>query len=222
MSRRTRVKICGITRLDDALALAGIGVDALGFVFYRPSPRYIEPAMAAEIIARLPPFVTSVGLFVDADAGQIEQVLAEVPVDLLQFHGDETAAQCRRYQRPYIKALRMRPQTDLADLAGSYRDARGLLLDSYRPGVPGGTGQVFDWQQVPADLKTPIILAGGLNPDNVGGAIGQVRPWAVDVSGGVETAPGCKDVQRSRALLAAVAAADEQDKTINVGETGGE
>ncbi len=216
--RRTRIKICGITRSGDALALARMGVDALGFVFYRPSPRFIEPAAAAEIIRQLPPLMTIVGLFVDADKDWLTQVLAEVPIDLLQFHGHESAQECQSFQRPYIKALRMRPGFDVEAVAQSYENARGLLLDSYRSGVPGGTGQVFDWTQVPTGLKTPIILAGGLNPGNIAEAIANVSPEAVDVSGGIENAPGCKDMAEAAALLAAVAAADEKHNSIIAGE----
>lgn len=207
----TRIKICGITRVEDALAAAGAGADAIGLVFYAKSPRHVTIDRAAEICAALPPFVTTVGLFVDADAQSIDEVLANVPLDLLQFHGDETAAACARHGRPYIKAFRMRPGLDLRAEAGGYPGARGILVDTYRPGVPGGTGESFDWSQVPSDLKTPIILAGGLSPENVASAVKRVRPWAVDVSGGVEASPGIKDSGRIADFIEAVRAADRSE-----------
>jgi len=208
---RTRIKICGITRIEDALAAAAMGADAIGLVFYAKSPRYIAIDRAAEICAGLPPLVTTVGLFVDAGKGLIADVLAQVPIDLLQFHGSETSAECDCHGRPYIKALRMRPGLDLRGAVAEFASARGVLLDTYRPGVPGGTGESFDWSQVPSDLKTPIILAGGLNPSNVRNAVERVRPWAVDVSGGVESAPGLKDGRRITDFVEAVRAADRSE-----------
>jgi len=190
---RTRVKICGITRLEDALAAARAGADALGFVFYPPSPRNIEPEQAARIIAALPPFVTTVALFVNADAETIAEVVSLARVDLLQFHGNECPDYCARQGRPWIKAIRMKEGVDLEAEAERYSAASALLLDAYRPGVPGGTGEAFDWERIPVPLRERIVLAGGLTPENVAEAVRQVRPWAVDVSGGVEAAPGIKD-----------------------------
>lgn len=189
----TRVKICGITNLEDGLQAAQAGADALGFVFYGPSPRNVEVDRAASIIAALPPFVTSVGLFVDAEPEFIEQVIKATGLDLLQFHGDESESQCAQYGVPYIKALRMRPDVDLARQCHTFASSRGILLDAYVPGKAGGTGQTFDWSQIPEQLDLPIVLAGGLDPSNVQTAIQTVRPWAVDVSGGVEQAKGKKD-----------------------------
>ena len=188
-----RVKICGITRLQDLHAACEAGADALGFVFYEKSPRHVSIATAAALMRDLPPFVQSVGLFVNAEPAFVEAVLQAVPLDLLQFHGDETAADCMRYGRPYIKAVRVTPSTDLLKCAADFETARGLLLDAYVPGVPGGTGERFDWSLIPPDLPKPVILSGGLTPANVAEAVQRVRPWAVDVSSGVEAAKGIKD-----------------------------
>lgn len=188
-----RVKICGITRLQDLHAACEAGADALGFVFYEKSPRHVSMATATALVRELPPFVQSVGLFVNAEPAFIEAVLQAVPLDLLQFHGDESAADCMRYGRPYIKAVRVTPSTDLLKCAADFETARGLLLDAYVPGVPGGTGERFDWSLIPPDLPKPVILSGGLTPANVADAVAQVRPWAVDVSSGVEAAKGIKD-----------------------------
>jgi phosphoribosylanthranilate isomerase len=188
-----RVKICGITRLQDLHAACEAGADALGFVFYEKSPRHVSIATAAALVRDLPPFVQSVGLFVNAEPAFIEAVLQAVPLDLLQFHGDETPADCMRYGRPYIKAVRVTPSTDLLKCAADFETARGLLLDAYVPGVPGGTGERFDWSLIPPDLPKPVILSGGLTPANVAEAVQRVRPWAVDVSSGVEAAKGIKD-----------------------------
>lgn len=207
---RTRIKICGITRQDDALAAADAGADAVGFVFYAASPRHVQPAAAGTIVRALPPFVTTVGLFVDAPAGEVRSVLAAVPLALLQFHGDEPPEFCRQFGPPYIKAVRVRSGTDLLQYAARYPDAAALLLDAYRPGVPGGTGETFDWHLIPARMTCGIVLAGGLTPDNVAAGIEQVRPWAVDVSSGVEAAPGVKDVQRIRRFATAVRWVDRQ------------
>lgn len=194
----TRVKICGITRPEDAQAAAAAGADAIGLVFYRPSPRHVDIGRARAIVAALPPFVARVGLFVDAAPEEIEEVLAAVAVDVLQFHGRETPEDCGRYGLPYLKAIAMGEGADLREAESRYAAAQGLLLDSHRQGRPGGTGRVFDWGCVPRDLAKPVILAGGLSVDNVAAAIAQVRPYAVDVSGGVETAPGIKDERRMR------------------------
>lgn len=201
---RTRVKICGITRLEDALVAAQAGADALGFVFYAPSPRNIEPAAAADIIRQLPAYITSVGLFVNAEPAFIEAVLRIVPLDLLQFHGDETEADCVRYGRPYTKAIRMRDDIDVVAAARTYHSSCGLLLDTFVAGTAGGTGETFDWNRIPPHLSKPIILAGGLTPRNVAQAIAQVKPWAVDVSGGVEQAKGIKNPQLITAFMQGV------------------
>lgn len=205
---RTRIKICGITRPEDGVAAAHAGADAVGLVFYGPSPRCVTIEQARATVAALPPFVTVVGLFVNATDGEIREVLDNVPLDLLQFHGDEPAGLCGRYGLPYIKALRMAPGLDVAATVDCYPDARGMLLDTYTPGVAGGTGEVFDWESVPEGLKKPIILAGGLVPENVATAVAQVRPYAVDVSGGVESAKGIKDKSKITAFIEAVHQAD--------------
>lgn len=198
---RTRIKICGITRPQDGQEVARLGADAVGLVFYASSPRAVSIAQAKAVCDVLPPFVTRVGLFVNAARDEINKVLAEVPLDLLQFHGDEAPADCDAYGRPYIKALRMAPDIDVLAEAEAYQRAAGILLDSYEAGVPGGTGQTFDWQRVPTEVKQPIILAGGLNPRNVASAIELLRPYAVDVSGGVEAAKGIKDRDKMTAFI---------------------
>ncbi|MFK8329448.1 phosphoribosylanthranilate isomerase [Pseudomonas sp. BJa5] len=199
-----RSKICGITRIEDALAAAEAGADAIGLVFYAKSPRAVDVRQAREIVRALPPFVTTVGLFVNASRCELNEILEVVPLDLLQFHGDETPADCEGYHRPWIKALRVRPGDDLEAACKLYSGARGILLDTYVAGVPGGTGEAFDWSLVPEKLCKPIILAGGLSADNVAAAIAQVRPYAVDVSGGVEQAKGIKDAARIEAFIKAV------------------
>lgn len=199
-----RSKICGITRVEDALAAAEAGADAIGLVFYAKSPRAVSVQQAREIIEALPPFVTSVGLFVDASRCELGEILDAVPLDLLQFHGDETPDECDHYGRPYIKALRVKPGDDIAAQVARYANARGVLLDTFVPGIPGGTGEAFDWSLVPAQLSKPVILAGGLTAANVAQAIGQVRPFAVDISGGVESAKGIKDAAKIHAFMEAV------------------
>ena len=206
---QTRVKICGITRERDASSAVAAGADALGFVFYEPSPRHVSVARAAEIVRGLPPFITSVALFVDASPDLIARVVAEVGVDLLQFHGGEGPADCAGHGRPWIRAVAMRPDTDLSTLPTRFAGARGLLLDAYRPGVPGGTGETFDWDRIPAALAPHIVLAGGLDPSNVGRAVRQVRPYAVDVSGGVEAARGIKDPDKINAFIEEVRRAQQ-------------
>jgi len=201
-----RSKICGITRLEDGLAAVAAGADAIGLVFYAPSPRAVSVEQAQAIVAGLPPFVTTVGLFVDMPPRDIEAVLAAVPLDLLQFHGDESPAACEALGRPYIKALRVRAGDDVAALVDAYPGARAVLLDTFVDGVPGGTGQPFDWALVPANLSKPVILAGGLTPGNVAAAIAQVRPYAVDVSGGVEASKGIKDAAKVENFVRAVRA----------------
>ncbi len=199
-----RSKICGITRIEDALIAAEAGADAIGLVFYAKSPRAVSIQQARDIVAALPAFVTTVGLFVNASREELNDVLAVVALDLLQFHGDESPAECESYQRPYIKALRVKPGDDIAQLAAPYAKARGILLDTYVPGVPGGTGAAFDWSLVPSGLPQPVILAGGLSAANVQAAIEQVCPYAVDVSGGVEAGKGIKDAAKIRAFMQAV------------------
>ncbi|MNC36006.1 phosphoribosylanthranilate isomerase [Pseudomonas linyingensis] len=201
-----RSKICGITRIEDALLAADAGADAIGLVFYARSPRAVEVQQARAIIAALPPFVTTVGLFVNASRDELNEILEAVPLDLLQFHGDETADDCAGYHRPYIKALRVRPGEDIKARCAEFPQAAGILLDTFVPGVPGGTGETFDWSLVPENPGCPIILAGGLTAENVAAAIRQVRPWAVDVSGGVEASKGVKDAAKVRAFVAAVRA----------------
>ena len=190
---RTRVKICGITNLDDALSAVKAGCDALGFVFYAKSPRAVTPEQAAEIISNVPAFVTSVALFVNESSEVVNQVIAKTDIDLLQFHGDESAEFCSSFSRPYIKALRMKPELDLTTQFETYASSQGILLDAYTPGIPGGTGEMFDWSRIPSDLAAHIILAGGLSAANVANAIAEVSPYAVDVSGGVEASKGIKD-----------------------------
>ncbi|KGE04306.1 phosphoribosylanthranilate isomerase [Pseudohaliea rubra] len=207
---RTRIKVCGITRPEDAVAAADAGVDAIGLVFHRDSPRAVSPAQAALIARAVGPLVTVVALFVDAAEAAVQEVLAAAPVGLLQFHGAESAAACGRYHRPYLKALRMAPGLAVEAVAEGYDRASGILLDSFRPGVPGGTGEAFDWDRVPVALRSRLVLAGGLTPANVGDAIARVGPAAVDVSGGVEAAPGLKDATRIAAFVAAVRAADSK------------
>jgi len=198
---RTRVKICGITRVEDAQAAVAAGADAIGLVFVEASPRYVSAARAHTIAAALPPFVTVVGLFVDAPAARVREVLGQVPLDLLQFHGSETPEDCQQFGRPYIRAVRMAPGVDLASESRRYTQAAGLLLDAYDPQVAGGTGATFDWTRVPRDLNKPVILAGGLTPENVARAIQAVRPYAVDVSSGVEQSKGIKDAAKIAAFI---------------------
>jgi phosphoribosylanthranilate isomerase len=205
MEYRTRVKFCGITKLDDALLAVELGVDALGFVFYAQSPRSIDPRSAQTIIEKLPAFVTTVGLFVDTDSTLIEEVLAQAPIDVVQFHGSESPAQCATVSRPYIKAIRMAPDADLQVEARNYSTAQALLVDTYSEKSAGGTGSVFDWNRIPAQLSKPVILAGGLGPDNVAAAIRSVRPFAVDVSSGIECDYGIKDREKMQHFMREVA-----------------
>ena len=191
-----RIKICGITRPSDAIAAVEAGADAIGLVFYKQSPRSVDIATARAIMRVLPPFVASVGLFVDAKVSEITLVLEQLRLTALQFHGEEPPEDCERYGVPYLKAIRMADDVDLICAQQRYEKAQGLLLDTYQKDRPGGTGQLFDWRRIPRDLQRPLILAGGLHADNVQAAIAQVRPYAVDVSGGVESAPGLKDPSR--------------------------
>jgi len=205
----TRVKICGITNEQDALAVVASGADALGLVFYAQSPRAVTLQRAQRIAASVPPFVTLVGLFVDETPEFIDRVLQQVPLDMIQFHGDESPAFCSAFQRPWIKAVRMRPEVDLQAACSKFSGARGMLVDSWQEGVPGGTGKTFDWRLLGTEHALPVVLAGGLNCDNVAAAIAEVRPAAVDVSGGVEKAPGEKDQDLIKNFVAQVRLADE-------------
>ena len=198
---RVRVKICGITRVHDALTAIEYGADAIGLVFYPPSPRNVSISNAIEIVRNLPPFVSVVGLFVNAEPQFIQDVISDVQLDLLQFHGDETPESCARYRLPFIKAIRVKSDTNLVQCAKEFSDARALLLDTYTEGVPGGTGHVFDWNLIPAVLNKPVILAGGLTEQNVAYAIAKVSPYAVDVSGGVEASKGIKDAAKIAAFM---------------------
>lgn len=206
---RTRIKICGITREDDLDAAVRHGADAVGFVFHPPSPRYLAVEKAAWLARRVPPFVTRVGLFVNAARCTIEETLRHVPLDLLQFHGEESEADCLGFGKPYLKTARVAPGLDLLEFARAYPSAQGLLLDAWVESY-GGAGQSFDWSLIPANLPKPVVLAGGLTADNVGRAIRAVRPWAVDVSSGVERAKGIKDENKIAAFCVAVRTADDE------------
>lgn len=201
---RVRCKICGLTRIEDVVAAVDAGADALGFVFYPGSPRHVSVEQAVKLQQGTGPFVSCVGLFVNPHPDQVRQVLNSVPLDLLQFHGNEPAEFCRQFGRPYIKALRMKPELDPVQQAALWPDAQGFLLDTYQPGLPGGTGQAFDWQRFPGDRQHYWILAGGLTPDNVVQAIEAVQPYAVDVSGGVEQQPGIKCPTKINAFVRGV------------------
>lgn len=207
---RTRIKICGITRIDDARAAIAAGVDAIGLVFYPQSPRFLDIESAQSIVDQLPPLVTVVGVFVNQTIEEVREIADRLALDLLQLHGDETPEQCRRYGRPYIKGVRMRDDVDLPEIVGAFPDCRGVLLDTYKPGIEGGTGVTFSWKRIPATMIKPVILAGGLNPRNVGEAIEKVRPFAIDVSSGVEQTEGVKDAREIERLVRAVEAADRQ------------
>ena len=207
---RTRVKICGITRVEDALAAVHAGADAIGLVFYAPSPRFVTIAQAQQIVAAIPPFVSVVALFVNALAAEIKTVLAQVRIDIVQFHGDETPSQCEQIKLPYYKAIRVKADTNLLQCAVEFKQAKALLLDTYTEAAFGGTGQVFDWGLIPKNITKPVILAGGLVPQNVSLAIQQVRPYAVDVSGGVESAKGIKDAAKIAAFMLAVSQSRSQ------------
>ncbi|MDP3439237.1 MAG: phosphoribosylanthranilate isomerase [Azonexus sp.] len=205
---KTRIKICGLTREADVDAAVSAGVDAIGFVFYPSSPRYVTPQQAAVLARRIPPFVDIVGLFVNESPDVVRAICAALPINILQFHGDEDAAYCRQFARPYLRAARVRPELDLVEFAGSFFDARGLLLDAFVDGYGGG-GHVFDWTLIPPNLPGFLVLSGGLTAANVGNAIERVRPVAVDVSSGVEMSKGIKDHSKIAAFVAAVRKADE-------------
>lgn len=203
----TRIKICGITRIEDARTAISAGADAIGLVFDPNSPRSVSVEQGRAISAAIPPFIGVVGLFVDAAPEHIRAVLSRVGLSLLQFHGSETPEQCRIHGRPYLKAIRMRDDTDLRTAERRFDDAIGLLLDAYVENLAGGSGETFDWERIPANRAKPIVLAGGLTADNVGEAIRRVRPEAVDVSSGVESAKGVKDADKIAGFIAAVRAA---------------
>jgi phosphoribosylanthranilate isomerase len=203
---KPRIKICGLTRIEDLHAAVAAGADAIGLVFYPPSPRYVDLQTAAMLARAVPPFVTIVGLFVNADPQVVRETLAAVPIHLLQFHGDEDESYCRQFDRPYMKAARVKPGVDLVQYAAAFPSAQAILLDTFVDGYGGG-GKVFDWSLVPAALGKPIVLSGGLDAGNVGDAVRRVRPAAVDVSSGVEAAKGIKDTEKINAFVAAVRAA---------------
>ena len=200
----TAVKICGITRIEDALAAAHAGAHAIGLVFYGPSPRYVDVDQAAAIVRALPPFVTPVGLFVDATADEVREVCSRTGVQLIQFHGTESPEFCAQFARPYMKAVRVRAGVDLLQYARDFHGAHALLLDAYQEGLHGGTGATFDWALIPPSLPLPVVLSGGLNPDNVREAVRRVKPWAVDVSSGVEALNGIKDPAKIAAFISGV------------------
>ena len=197
----TKVKICGFTEAENAREAAIAGVDAIGLVFYDKSPRNVDILRAQEIIEALPPFVNRVGLFVNANPSFVDEVLCEVSLDTLQFHGDESLLDCSQYQMPFIKSLRVKPETNVFQVADEFSSASAILLDSFNPSAYGGTGEAFDWSLACVDISLPIILAGGLNETNVSVAISQVKPYAVDASSGVESAPGVKDIDKIVAFI---------------------
>jgi phosphoribosylanthranilate isomerase len=209
---RTRVKICGITRTDDALAAIAAGADALGLVFWEPSSRAVSFDLAAQICRRIPAFVSTVALTVNAEREHLEQIIDKLPVTVLQFHGDESPEYCRSFKLPFIKAMRVRPDLDLVSEIERFGDAQGILLDAYKKDMPGGTGERFDWQLIPGQYRSRIILAGGLTPENIHQAVTSVRPYAVDVSGGVESSPGLKDQHKINEFIANINRADQAEQ----------
>lgn len=206
---RTRIKFCGIVRLEDALAAAALGVDAIGLVLTPRSKRCLAPTRAREIRAALPPFVTVVTLFNDDDPAFVAAAIAAVAPDLVQFHGSESAADCVRYGRPYLKSVAMGGTVDLDAIVAAHPQAAGVLLDSHVAGGQGGSGKTFDWSRIPKEFPRPLVLAGGLTPENVGEAIHAVRPFAVDLASGIESAPGIKDADKMRRFVAAVRECDK-------------
>ncbi len=206
----TRIKICGLTREQDVLEVANSGADALGLVFYEKSPRHVSLPQAAKLACVVPPFVTVVGLFVNPLAEYVREVLAQVPLDVLQFHGEEDPAFCAQFGKPYLKAIRVKAGVDLVECAARYAEAQGLLLDAFVEGTQGGTGESFDWALIPQKLPLPVILSGGLHVGNVAQAIRRVRPYAVDVSSGVEASKGIKDAAKVAAFIKEVKQIDVQ------------
>jgi phosphoribosylanthranilate isomerase len=200
---KVRIKICGLTRDEDVHNAVAEGTDALGFVLYAPSPRAVTAEQAAQLIKKVPAFVTTVALFVNESAEEIQRVLSICPFDLLQFHGDESPEFCRQFNRPYMKAIRVRSADDIHRAVQQYPDTKALLLDAYVENLPGGTGQAFDWRLIP-QLSVPWVLAGGLNSKNVADAINQVKPFAVDISGGVEASKGIKDRKKIQEFISEV------------------
>lgn len=207
MNQRTRIKICGLSRAADIDAAVEAGADAIGLVFYEPSPRHVTLDQAVRLVQRLPPFVMPVGLFVNAGAAHVQAAIAAIPQLLLQFHGDETPSDCERHGRAYLRAARMAPGFDLLDFAARFTHAQAILLDAHVDGYGGG-GKVFDWSVIPANVPHRLVLSGGLHAQNVTEGILQVRPWAVDVSSGVESAKGIKDADAIRRFCDAVREAD--------------
>ena len=210
--RRTRVKICGITRPEHAHAAAEAGADGIGLVLYEPSPRFVTRAQARAVCAALPPMVSVVAVLVNPTPREIEATVDDLPVDLLQFHGEEPPELCAGAGKPYVKAVRVRTRADIMAAAARYPDARALLLDAHHDTLWGGTGERFDWKAVPRDVGRPLVLAGGLTPKNVAGAVRRVRPFAVDVSGGVESAPGKKDPERMERFVREVEGVDTGER----------
>ena len=206
----TRTKICGITRAEDVQAVAASGADAFGLVFYENSPRHVTVQQALAVIRAVPPFLSAVGLFVNPSASEVREILDQVPLDMLQFHGEEEPDFCAQFGRPYLKAIRVRPGVDLVQFAARYAGAQALLLDAYVEGTHGGTGASFDWELIPRELPLPVILSGGLDANNVADAIRQVRPYAVDVSSGVEAGKGIKDASKVAAFIKEVKNVDVQ------------
>ena len=211
----TRIKICGVTRAQDARSSAASGADAIGLVFYAGSSRAVTVDQAIDIVSAVPPFVSVVALFVNEPMANIERVLSAMPIDVIQFHGDESPSFCEQFGRPWVKALRMKAGVDIAEECRRFSNARGILLDSWQEGVAGGTGKTFDWRLAKKALPLPVVLAGGLDSDNVGGGIRALRPAGVDVSGGVEISPGIKDSGKIEQFIAAVRAADQQMDTVS-------
>ncbi len=214
----TRIKICGITRLEDALDAVHSGADALGLVFYDKSPRHINLQQAAQLADAIPPFVTLVGLFVNASESAVREVMQAVPLDVLQFHGEEEPEFCNQFDRPFLKAIRVKAGVNLVQYAVRYAGAQGLLLDAFVEGIPGGTGASFDWSLIPEGLSLPVVLSGGLHAGNVAEAIRQVRPYAVDVSSGVEQSKGIKDAAEIAVFINEVSKTDSQ---LSLGRRGG-
>ena len=200
----TRIKICGITRIEDALTAIRLGANAIGFIFWDKSARYIDPKEARKIVMALPPFVTVVGVYVNPSSEWVEETYSIAGLNLLQFHGDELPEFCSQFPLPYIKAVRIRSGIDLLQYAAQYSSSNGLLLDSYVEGVPGGTGRTFEWSLIPENLSLPLIVSGGLHAKNVCEAIREAKPWAVDVSSGVEITKGIKDADKIAAFMTGV------------------